>query len=571
MPSTTPNENSERPTRKRKTFRAYLLVASLAAAVRLLYLHGWLGSPFRYYHTLFGLDMRELLVKGVTFQHGEAPFSAHAAFLALIHSISGDALFVLLNATTQMILGIATALMTVYIFRRVFGGVRAACCAGILCALYLPMTAYEAHILKATLFVFLPTASLALLLAARRRAFRGAGGGVRAFAAGAVAATPFLVRTSGLAWLAVFHLWLILYFLRKRAKKDAWKILALPAAGTVAVVAAVMAFNASKGFDNEYLVNPNYKYILGAGALPDSATLSPGNETIAANTVGKTDIATRAVWYLEKTVSIFVGRTVPNNINIDFIRSKLPAARLMITPAFLVPMAAGGLLALLAAGLARRRASILFLYLAAFAIPMTLFFPLERYRLTLTPVFCVAAAWWGRSLVAAWRQDEAKNPKQKNAAATWRLLLPVFGCAASLAATLLTPPVFRNSDEQAYGIAACTFPDMLMRKGHFAEAAKILFKRHATAPENSIISLNLASALLGTGRIDDAENLLHSLNDIENPPLEGRRQYEMGEAAFIKGDLERAAMYYAKCLELPVATRRKKMALSRLRMCHRKH
>lgn len=545
---------------RRKTLRMYLLVAIIAILPRILVFYEWAHSPFPYYYCIHGLDMRKFIIMSDHFVRGSLGFTAYRFFLAAVMALSGRDLFIPAITVAQMAIGVATALMTTHIYRRIFGGRLGAGVAGALCAIYLPCVVYETHILKSTLYLFLATLPLSLILEAHRRGFRVPA----TFAAGIAIPGAFLVRVAGLPWLVLAYAWLVL----KARAKGKRGIAMYAAAGTAAVLIAVVALNAARGLDSWYLVKHNYVYLFSTGAVSKMKTLSPPEQTSTKNHAGPGLVAL-AAGYGFKAISIFLGRSIPNNVNVAFERSKLASLRHLLPQLLLIPLAAAGLAALVLSGLARGKASLLFFHLAAFSATMIVFFPLERYRLVLTPVFCVAATWWLSSLVRLFK-NQAKPSENHGLADTAKLAIPFIVFVVSLVPPMIMGPIERSSDKQAYGIAASIVPDALMARGHFAEAAAILEHHRTSAPDNNLIRLNLASALLGQGKIEEAENLLRSMENIRTPAMRGRRYYEMGEAAFIKGAYKQAANYYQECLKYPISKTRQRLAGQRLNMCREK-
>ncbi len=558
MPET-PDRQRNKPDVRRQTLRMYLLVALVAILPRLLVFHEWASSPFQYYYCLYGLDMRKLIVMSSLFVKGALGFTAGRGFLATVTAIAGRDWFIPAVVVAQMTMGVATALMTTHIYRRLFGGRLAAGMAGALCALYLPCIVYETHILKATLYLFLATLSLNLMLEAHRHGFRAPA----TFAAGIAIPGAFLVRIAGLPWLALAHLWLAL----NAKKKKRWGIAASAIAGTVVILGAVVAVNAARGLNSWYLVKKNYGYMFAAGAVSKMESLSVEPKRQRDKGSASPGVVKLAAGYALKAASIFMGISIPNNVNVAFERSKLTSLQFLLSPMLLVPLAAAGLTALALSGLATGKAAALFFHLTAFSATMIVFFPLERYRLVLTPVFCVAAVWWVGSFVRLLKTP-IRPSDGSGLTDNVKLATPFLVFVVSLIASMAMGPIERSSDERAYGVAASIVPKALMAHGRFAEAEKILERHRSSSPDNAIININLASTLLGQRKIRDAKKILHSLEDINDPALEGRRCYELGEAALAEGAYTRAANYYIACLNLPIPETLQRLAMKRLDICH---
>ena len=71
------------------------------------------------------------------------------------------------------------------------------------------------------------------------------------------------------------------------------------------------------------------------------------------------------------------------------MREQLFPCAILPGPGLMIPLAVAGLVLLIIRGRFRHRELILLLYILAFALPITIFLPLGRYRLILYPVFSI--------------------------------------------------------------------------------------------------------------------------------------------------------------------------------------
>ena len=525
----------------------YAVPAFVALFARIYFAFYWLNSPFRYYHTVNGLDMKTLLQWGVEFRSGSLPFSVYKFLIAALYAVAGEKYLTESVAFIQMGMGIAVAVMTVFVYRFFFGGRFGAMTAGILCGIYAPLIVYETHILKETLFLFLAFSSFTLLLYMIRKRFSTA----VSISAGAVAVLPFFVRFSGLLWLFSFYALTLFFILRK--KYSLKKILPVTA-GTILIIFSVFMFNYSRQTGIKRYFSPNSSYLLKVGAAPGISTLSPDKKAIR-KLQKKTTVIPFIINYTSKVIYIFTPYEIPNNINYYYEGIKTKTMPFILLSFFLIPLSLAGMI-LMAITFRKNRRVILFTpYMLSFIIPMILFVPLARYKIALTPVYAFFAAWWISEVYKKIRMGKREQ-----------LVIPLLLFFASLffSAYLCRNLPYRSCDDQAYGIAASYIPNKLMMQGNFADAEKILSAYYADSPSNPLIILNYSSSLLGTGQLNKAEKILYSVRMMPTPALTGRFYYELAECSFMLRKVPAAFKYYKLAIKYPISERRKELALERI-------
>ena len=511
------------------------LLAGIAA--RILFFKSWFHSPFRYYHVVQGLDMKTLLGWGDDFSKGQTPFSLYSIFIASVKFFSGGDMLPEAVVMAQMMLGLACVLLTVYTAKKLFGRKLPALASGLFMAVYSPMVIYETQILKATLFTFLCLSSLAFAIFAKQKRFRPG----YAVALGFIALLPALVRISGISCFFMLLAWAALCLRRKSCAGGAVRGIARPLGfillGATVVVLSVVALNLRNSQPLFQTFSANLRYILSTGAKAD-ADISPKPETTQEPQTAQQTFS----HFLSKLLWIFGPREMPNNINYYFVSEKLPASQFLPGPGTLIPLALTGLILIILKGGITRKESILFFHIAACAMPMMLFLPLSRYKLALIPVFAVAAGYAIQRLC----NIATRRATTMESAAVPSLLL-VLLCASYAS----EPFIIRSSDLKAYALAATYYPDKLMSRGYFSEAADMLDDYYVANPRDEIITLHYASAMMGLGKFKEAEMLLVLMGIPEHETLYQRYFYELGECNRLQGNEETAMKYYKIVCDLP--------------------
>lgn len=554
---------------KLNLYLVYLIPILVGLIARFNFFRDWFASPFHYYHTLVGLDMRKFIVYGERFYHGKDIFSPYRLFVAIIYGIAGKDILPEALVMGQIILGLLSIALTIYVTLSISGRKSTAFMAGLFMSLYAPVIIYETQILKASIFLFLSLLSLAALLFARKKHFSN----VSSLIAGAIAILPFFVRYAGFLWFVIAMVWFASYCRLKIIKKCGiclsglhktypnFKPLFLFISGSLVVFLVVIAVNKKNNFSTTYYFFPNYSYIFSAGADTNGDISAKGEVNPVdtgkpkAPTPSETASKTLKIisHYAIKAYYVFNNFEMPNNINYYFIQQKLRITKFFIGPALLMPLALTGMILIIIYGGLKKKESILFCYIVAFAVPICAFLPLGRYKLVLAPIFCIAAAYATMYLYQIFNR---KSSKLNN------ILVPsLMAVLFFLTISTVSYPK-RSSDEKAYGLGAIYLPDQLMEKGKFKEASEILAKYYHENPQNTTICIYYASSLLGCNRPKDAEFVLNLLG-IPNDSI-GHYFYVLGECYRIQGRKQDAIQCYAHVLDCPCQQKLKNLAKQQL-------
>ena len=527
----------------------YVIPIIAAVIARELLFIEWLNSPFRFYHIVSGLDMQTFVMRGENLYNGTTSFSMYRFFIAVIYALCGKGNLVEGVVIAQMLMGVITTGLTVYVYRHIFKNRIGAALAGLFCALYTPLMVYETQVLKEPLFLFLSILALGLILFARQRNFPP----LLTYITGATAILPFFIRFSGLTWLAFIYFWLITYCYQK---KQLWKPLTLALAGSFTIIILIFAYNSSHNYSTIRYFTPNTPYLLGVGATPNAKNLS-----FQVSKQSTAQVSSQSIWsyiktYTSKITYIFTGYEQPNNINYYFTCSKLPILRIFIGSFVLIPISVAGLIMIMIYFKKNKKTTILFLYMLAFIIPMILFLPLARYKMALTPMFAIFAAWW-----IIYMLNLLKSSKKQP------IVIPmlIFLSAFLFSGYICRKRPIRKSDQKAYGMAASYIPHKLMTKGKFYAAKELLQQYYTKNPENPYIMLNYVSSLMGSGSPREAEKILLQQHSIQDDALRGRYFYELAECISMLGHPKKALIYYESALKCPLSPQGEKLIKEKIK------
>jgi tetratricopeptide (TPR) repeat protein len=540
---------------KHKKPLIYLIPMGVAALARIIFFFQWVDSPFRYYHTLYGLDMRTLLAWGETFYSKKLPFFMYKFFINCIYLIAGKENLPVAIVVVQMILGVLISGLTVYVFLHFFRNRIFAMVSGLCTALYAPFLVYETQILKETLFLFLCFLGLASVLTLRRKKFSF----LYSFSTGVIITAPFFLRFSGLLFGLFMLFWIFLYLMKNPRglldlllNREWFKVLKqfkplIPVIlGVFTLFGLISLYNLSNNRSNSIYFNPNSSYLLGVGKQSDIRSLSFHDNKKAELDLGN-NRGNYAFHYFKKFGYIFSGYEQPNNVNYYFIRKKMFFLKILPGPMIFIPLGVSGLILLIINFRKNSRISLLLFYMLSAIIPMILFVPLARYKILLAPVFVVFAAYYLFYIFSRIHNNNRKSLLRPLLILLTALIFSVYFCRE-------IPE--RHSDVQAYGLAASYIPDQLMKQGKFKEARKILEAYYSKNKENPYIMLNYVSSLLGTGNPKEAYFTLTKPITIKEPALKGRYYYEMGECSYILGKKDDALIYYCSATQYPISTKR---------------
>jgi 4-amino-4-deoxy-L-arabinose transferase-like glycosyltransferase len=384
----------------------------------------------------------------------QAPLYAYV--LALLHAVTGGDLLAprLLNAA----LGTANVALVLRLGRLTFGRT-AGLIAGALCAVHGTFLFEEGKVMKTTLGVTLATATLLLLVEARRRssgespAQAGVAGGWW-LAAGILGAATALVRENFLLFVAAAVVWTA-WRLRRAGPRPALLLAAGAALGLLPSTIHNFAYDheilpiTSQAGQNLYTGvhagNPHGGYL-----VPDYVRRSPRFEEtdFAAEAERRTgrgmtpgevsrywlgraigelrgDPPRLPVLFARKLGLLYNDFEIPDDEDLRFFRRYAPVLRLPL-PGFGV-IAALGLAGMLAAAWRRAAPPELVLFVGTYSVSVALFFVFSRYRL---PLVAPLAVFAGFALHEGWRAVRADR---------WRPLAVGAALVVLLAALLYRP------------------------------------------------------------------------------------------------------------------------------------
>lgn len=546
----------------------YLAVLIAALTARIILFTNWMESPFRYYHRISGLDMKTIMGAAEQFCHGETDFSMYKFFVYCCYLACGHELNVPAIIVGQFALGIATSLLITFITFKILRNRTAAFISGIFAALYLPELMYESVTLIDSVYVFTCVLSLAAIVHQNRRP----GSKTWLVLSGIAAALPSLVRFPGIFWTFLAISWIAYTQLRRdgkhRHKINAGVATLLPRTGLLMVFIPVSIFNFSRVSSFTPIpAIPSSVYAVKAGL---ETNLTSHSLPVKSAATGNSSYVDKAENYAGKFVSIFSAYQSPDNINYYFVKEMLPPLKYMAGPLLLVPFATLGMIIVILKRRPKLRETfILFIYFIAFAVPMTVFIPLGRYKLVLLPVFCIFAAFAITFII--------KNvfPLRKKYLTPPALALAAGYSLLFIAASPKT--IERAEDFVAYGnametaggydrreieasyriayklnptvSAAIHLANHLMKNSEFPEAENVLRGFYESSPGSLPVSVNYASALMGAGKPEEAEKVLLGMSEPENRKSKVNYNYQLGESRRLQGKKAEALACYQLALE----------------------
>ncbi|MFA6569035.1 MAG: phospholipid carrier-dependent glycosyltransferase, partial [Victivallales bacterium] len=479
-----------------KNALVYLTVFIAALTARIILFANWMESPFRYYHKISGLDMKTIMGNAEQFCLGKTDFSIYKSYVYCCYLLSGHELNVPAIISGQLALGIVTSLLITFITFKILRNRTAALISGMLAALYSPELMYESMTLIESVYVLTCVLSLAAIVHQNRRP----GSKTWLVLSGIAAALPSLVRFPGILWTLLAVAWIIYTQLRRDRKHrhtiNSGLAVLLPITGLLMAFIPVSIFN----FSNMSNFNPIPAFRSSAYAVKAGLEINLTSHSLPAKSLGSGNSPSyvgKAENYAGKFISIFSAYELPDNLNYYFVKEMLPPLKHMAGPLLLIPFATlGMLIVILKRRTKPRETFLLFIYLAAFAIPMTVFIPLGRYKLVLLPVFCVFAAF---AIVFIIRNVLPFRKKKK-------YLTPLalaLAAAYSLLFIIASPKTIeRAEDFVGYGKAMETAGGY---DGREIEASyRIAYKLSPTVSAAS----HLASHLMNNSEFAEAENIL---------------------------------------------------------------
>jgi 4-amino-4-deoxy-L-arabinose transferase-like glycosyltransferase len=545
-------------------FGVYLTVLIAALTARIILFTNWMESPFRYYSKISGLDMKTIMGAAEQFCHGKTDFSVYKFFVYCCYLACGNELNITAVILGQLALGIVASLLITFMTFKVLRNRTAALISGMLAALYSPELMYESVTLIESVYVFTCVLSLTAILHQNRRPNSKAW----LVLSGIAAALPSLVRFPGILWTVLAVIWIICIQMRRDRKYriNAGLATLLPIAGLLMAFIPVSIFNfISVSNFNPIPAVPSSVYAMKAGLETNLTSHSLPAESASTK---NSSYVNRAENYAGKFISIFGAYQMPDNLNYYFVKEMLPPLKYMPGPLLLIPFATLGMLIVLWKRRTKLRETlVLFIYFIAFAVPMTVFIPLGRYKLVLLPVLCVFAAFAITFIIKSLFPFWKKYPALLAIAIGYSLLFTCafprtieraedfvgYGAAMEIAGGYDSGEI-EASYRIAYNIkptvsAAIHLASHLMRNSAFAEAEKILREFHDSNPNNPTISINYACSLMGAGKPGEAEKILIGMPEPENRNSRTNYYYQLGESRRMQNKNSEAISCYQLALD----------------------
>jgi tetratricopeptide (TPR) repeat protein len=550
-----------------RNWQACAAPIALAAIVRLWLLSAWSESPFRWYHTLAGLDMQTHVREMGDFLHGHRYFSLYYLLNGPGFLLGGPEGMVV----TQAILGTLTAGLVALAALRAYGNRTAAMLAGLLAGLYAPAAMYEMFHLKESIYLFAAVMGLTLLLEARHRHFSPGW----SLAAGAATTLPALIRFPGVLWMAAGLAWAFIGIRQRevyhpeatdpprRTGATLLRRCAWPLVGAASVLTLVTLFNLTLGHRQlPFGSGSGVAFYLRSEVNPK--TPPPTTSPDAAVSVQIPKAIPLQKTLPGKMLDLVRAVELSNNLNYYFIRENLAPLSWLIGPLLLLPLALVGLALLLWERRFGGSTVLLLFYLFSFALPLLIYVPLARYRLVLLPLLALWAVYPWVALVPRLRAGTGTKP----------LLIAVLLFAALLVGLAPRGSLpLRSDDYLAYARILPRFPDranerfaalflahqldpasasaMLdlaqcqMEHGGFADARNLLAPAANQPAADLRIRLAYATALLGCGDVAAAGMILDALPPCDLPDY----FYQMGECRRIQGRYAEAAKAFQDGLD----------------------
>jgi len=306
-------------------------------------------------------------------------FTVHRLQVFLFHYLNNGTHPVLWHTLWQSLLGIAGAVMLADIALKLSGKKVLALVAGILWALNPVELMYEFTTLQDSLVNFGIILSIWSFLIARKHHFSlfyalGAGGAV------GVAATG---RPVAIGLVLLLSVWNFQYLYRRKLPLK--RIFGL-ITGIIAVWLCFSAVNFRQGGTFNCFFNP----------VPYAVSVNTDQDAVACNTAQQPvcrfiPILKTSLKMAARIPQVWSPTEIPENLNIYFLRTKIPFFRI---PFEFIPLcAAAGLLLMLLTGAWKKRAGFILLPIAALVFFICIREPIGRYRLLLLPWFVLLTVW----------------------------------------------------------------------------------------------------------------------------------------------------------------------------------
>ena len=423
--------------------------------LRVMFVLFYLSSPFRFFHEVPGLDMETLLKFGEWGTPGNAFFfTLHRLQVFLFWKLNGGHHPVLWHVLLQALMGAAGALMLSDIMLKVSGKRTLALLAGVLWALNPVELMYEFTTLQDSLVNFGILLSFWSFLKARQHRFAP----LYALAAGCAAGCASTGRPVAVGMAFVLALWSAFYLYRRKAPLK--RVLAY-IGGILLVWGLFSSVNGIKIGKFSCFFNP-VPYAVSVNTLPAESSPAAVQTPPALN-----PLVTTVFKMVQRIPRLWAPVEIPENLNIYFLRSKIPFFRV---PFEFIPLcAAAGILFLIITGSWKRKTGLILLPILSLSFFLCIREPIGRYRLLLLPWFVLLTVWFFHYI----------SKKNKYFAASVLMLVILFHL------TCLSAPPLRAADFSAWGWAL----EKESGKTH-PEAVKYFSAAFALKPEaNNAIAL----------------------------------------------------------------------------------
>ena len=511
----------------------------------------YLSSPFRFFHCIPGLDMETLLRFGEWGTPGNNFFfTLHRLQVFLFWKVNNGVHPVLWHVLWQGLLGAAGAVMIAGISLRLFGKRTPALLAGLLWALNPVELMYEFTTLQDSLVNFGIILSIFAFLEARKRRFAP----FFALASGAAAGIAATGRPVAIGLVLCLGVWNLYYLHRrklplKRVLFFVGGVLAIWGVFSTVNLIVIKKFNC---FFNpvSYAVSVNSSPAAVHGSSKKTFELPPLLKTVCKMAL--------------RTPRLLSPEEIPENLNIHFLRTKIPFLRVPFE--FYPLFAAAAILFLLLTGRWKKKEGFLLLPVFALAFFLCIREPIGRYRLLLLPWFTLLTVW----LFSYFSAKKSRLP----------LCLIVSGVLIFIGCTLTAHPL-RGSDFFAWGVAlekeaGKTTPEALKEfktafllkpdsnhavslitramKANDRELAQETARKWMAASRNSTLSCYY-TALAAFPEMDKMEHFLSLVKEKELPQKLRFRYFLMrGDISCRKRRFKEAAIFYKSALRLPEGT-----------------
>lgn len=354
----------------------FSVTAVVAVAVRIVFYALFAGTMFRYYHQVSGLDMQTLLRFSEWGKDNVIPpfFTLHRVLIYLIWKLNGNVHSVDLIFLVQSVAGIFGALGIADLGLMLTGRRKAALCAGLLAALYLPFLIYEFSVLQESLSVNLLIFAVWSLFKCRSRRFPAG----LSFVCGVTWGLVLAGRPVALLLALAAAVGIILY-----SKKKHYTLRTLPTfAAALILLLGASTFN--KVTNGRF--SPFYN------VLPYTVEFNTGKKLDAAGNEKTNLLLTTAVKMVKRTPQMFSIRELPENQNLYFWREKIPECALLPGPEVLLSLTIFALALILLSGRWKKKEGLILWAILLLALPLCGRDPIGRYRLLLCPFFIILAA-----------------------------------------------------------------------------------------------------------------------------------------------------------------------------------